>query len=214
MIASFAYRLFEGVFAPRRSARWMLGRAPTLKQSLLMVCFGVVFSQITYFVGVELIYQQRAQDMDMVLSLFINLAVSLLTVGMVSGLAFRLGARKGGGAGYGQIAGLVAWWTIVGALISPLLIIAFSEFLQFPEGYQAASEEVLAHDLRRGAVQLSGPAFISFFALGLYHLWILSSYVAVAHGFKSTGSVMISAIALFFGFSLMLGLVTAILGGG
>jgi hypothetical protein len=209
MIGVFSARLFEGIAAPRRSARWVMGQVLSMRDALILVALGATLSLIVEVVGIDLIYLASYGGRDSAGTLIPDLIRAAITSAVlffaVSGVAHRIGMRRGGQASYAQIAAVVAWWMVIEALLTVPILIAFSEVLQFPEGYDltAQTSEQFQADVNAGVVGFSAGALLVCFGLGLYTLWILASFLAEAHGFESPASVLFAVVGLAMCFSLI-----------
>jgi hypothetical protein len=197
MIGTFLTHILEAYRAPRRSARWILERGPSMTDCLLMVVLAfAIQSVLALLVGrlpapVEGAAAPGAADLGMRLA---ELMLQLVIYAVLTAGAFAVGRRFGGEARTDEVAAVVAWHYVVTAFLAPLNLI----------GARAMGPE--------GTVS---PLFLLIPLSVAISIWVFASFIAEAHGFRRLGGVIAASVAGFLALGIFtMVLASAITGGG
>lgn len=187
MIGTFLQNVFDAYRAPRRSARWILERRPSIPDCLLMVVLAfAVQSGFAVLIGQLPAPEDGAAPAPALGMRLLELLLQLVLYAVLTAGAYAIGRRFGGEAGPEQIAAVVAWHYLVTAFLAPLNLL----------GARAMGPE--------GAVS---PLFLLIpLSVGI-SIWLFASFVAEAHGFRKLGGVIAASVAGF----VALGLFTMVL---
>jgi hypothetical protein len=172
--------IFEGLFAPRRSARRVLHAGWGLDVAVLLAVLAYAVQAIVAILMPGARAGLDAQGAGVAFH-FANLLVQLALVGLV-GLAVWGGGRAFGGAGTREGAlVLVAWHALVVTPLTPLFLL----------GQSAAREEA----------ESASPLALLVFAVAVaQYLWVLAAFATELHGFRNPWGavgVMVAAMMLF-----------------
>ena len=115
----------------------------------------------------------------------------VLLLAVVVGAVFGVGRMFGGRASLREVIAVLAWYGVATAVLVPIEIVWVQRVL---------------------AGQQSSLLIAFGIGMELYALWILSNFIAAAHGFRSAIRVMLFILATLFLLGLGLGL--AVSGGG
>ncbi|MGM0585419.1 MAG: YIP1 family protein [Pseudomonadota bacterium] len=187
MIRDFLLNVLDAYRAPRRSARWILERMPSMPDCLLMVVLAFAIQSLFGLLVARIPGGEGASPADGGLSMRLTeLVLQLVLYAALTAGAYAIGRRFGGQAGPDQIAAVVAWHYLVTAFLAPLNLL----------GARAMTEE--------GTVS---PLFLLIpLSVGI-SIWIFASFVAEAHGFRKLGGVVAASVAGF----IALGIFTMVL---
>lgn len=129
---------------------------------------------------------------------------SLLQFGAIVFVVFRVGRLFGGTGSLQDVVLGVAWWSVMGALLMPLLLFFWLEMLPF-----------IAHVAEgRDPAGLPPPSSASLFGAlfaMLSIVWLLANAIAAVHGFRNILGVLGAVLGVGFILVMILSLIT---GGG
>lgn len=187
MIRDFLLNVLDAYRAPRRSARWILERAPSMPDCLLMVVLAFAIQSLFGLLVARVAGGEGASPADGGLGMRLTeLVLQLVLYAALTAGAYAIGRRFGGQAGPDQIAAVIAWHYLVTAFLAPLNLL----------GARSMTQE--------GTVS---PLFLLIpLSVGI-SIWIFASFVAEAHGFRKLGGVIAASVAGF----IALGIFTMVL---
>lgn len=197
-------RALEAFTSPKTSAKRMLLAQPSRNEALMMVVAGYAISagllQAAELAAPEILKSNEPQvgpdgeplpQLGLLERHAFELVLTLLQFWIVSSLAWFIGVQAGGKASRRQIMGLVAWHTLATAPLSPVVSVAAALTLA-----QLAS--------------IMAPLVL--IAAGLYVLYIFAAFIAVAHGFRSVGQVMMATFGVSIAGGLLFSIIASIIG--
>lgn len=185
MIAHFFANVAEAFTSPRSSARALLTRAPDMQHAALMTVLAFALHVVAGNL-VSLFLDGGFPDANPVMRVM-NLALQFLQFFVLTFGAFAVCKKFGGKASRVQIAAVTAWHSVVNAFLSPAQLVALRS-VATPEA--------------------SGLLLLLPITLGI-SVWIYSSFLAEANGFKKLGPVVIGVI---LGFVVLGALLQVLLG--
>lgn len=173
--------MVEGLFAPRRSARRVLGAGWGLDVAVLLAVLAYVVQAIVAILMPGARTGLEGEGLPVAFHL-INLLVQLAVVGVVGLAVWGLGRAFGGeGSREGALL-LVAWHAFVTTLLAPLFLL----------GQSAAREDAEA---------MSPFALVLFAVAVAQYLWVLAAYATELHGFRNPWGVVGVMVAVMMLFS-------------
>ena len=188
MILEFLKSVFGACRSPRRSARAMLDRAPSIADCALMVVLATLV-QAMFGAVVDMALGENGASMSALGARMTEVALNFFMFAVLTAGAYGLGRRFGGKAQPADMARVVAWHLLVTAFLAPLNLLGIHAITS------ASPEE--------GA---SAFALLAPISVGL-SIWLFAAFVAEAHGFRRIGVVVVATVAGF----IALGFVTMIL---
>ncbi|MDF2232557.1 YIP1 family protein [Albimonas sp. CAU 1670] len=187
MILEFLKTVAEAYRSPRRSARRMLDRAPSMADCALMVVLATLV-QAMFGAVVDMALGDGGTSMSALGARMTEVALNFFMFAVLTAGAFALGRRFGGRAQPADMARVVAWHLLVTAFLAPLNLLGIHAITEAsPEG---------------GASAL---ALLAPISVGL-SIWLFAAFVAEAHGFRRIGAVVAATVAGFIalGFAMMI----------
>lgn len=197
----FLNRVVEAFVNPRLSARRILKAAPTIGEAISMVLLSAIFSVIAEMLLTMLIAPaqstvdaiasatgEAAGDGDATtapperlsgVALVVNvILLNFFQYLLISSLAYGIGKWAGGKATRPDILGVVAWYSLAltpaGALLIALMLMSTGE--------------------------APNPAISGLVVVvGFYALFVFAGFVAEAHGFESTWTVVFGIVGVIVG---------------
>ncbi len=184
MILEFLKSVAMAYRAPRRSARAMLDRAPSMTDCALMVVLATLV-QAMFGAVVDLAMGGDGPSMSALGARMIEVALNFFMFAVLTAGAFALGRRFGGRAQPADMARVVAWHLLVTAFLAPLNLLGI-------HALTSASPE-------DGASAL---ALLAPISVGL-SIWLFAAFVAEAHGFRRVGLVAVATVGGFIALGFM-----------
>lgn len=189
MIGAVVENLIAGFLRPRASVRRLISGGHGLGDALLMVALAYLIGSI---LTVAMSGGAAATEGVPIGLHLLGLLLQFVSFFIASGLVYLIG-RMFGGQGTRQETYLaMAWYSLVTSLIVPLTLPARNQLV----------EAVNAADGGQAEVPLGAPIALFAAAFGIM-LWLLASYIAELHRFRSAWSVL----AVILGFSAALSVV-------
>ena len=189
IVANFASFMAQGYLAPRATVRRLLDEGHGFNVALLFIALGYVLETIL----VKLLMSNPASaDLPIISFHMLNGVATLCGFLILSGLVFWAGRAMGGAATLAQTQLAIAWFMLTSSLLTPFALAALPDQLRNPP-----QDPDMPMDLS-DANPL--PMFIVAGAV----LWLLSSTIAEAHGFRSVWKVAGVILAIPAGTILIL----------
>lgn len=195
MIVDFANFMARGYLAPRATLRQLLNGGHGFDVALLLIALGYVLESVLVKF---LVSRPGAGEVSLVAFHMLNMTATVCGFLILSGLVFWAGRIMGGIATLAQTQLAVAWFMLVTSLLSPFAMMGLPD--QF---FNPSAEPGTPIDMS------SANTTLIFLVAGAV-IWLLSSTVAEAHGFRSVWRVAAVIMAIPIGVLLLL----SMLGGG
>lgn len=180
IIADFARFMAQGYLAPRATVRRVLDGGHGFNVALLFVALGYALEAIL----VRSLTSDSSAGVPLISFHLLNIMATLCGFLILSGLVFWAGRALGGAATLAQSQLAIGWFMLTSSLLSPLAIASLPDAFRNPPAdpdmpMDISDANPLAMMLVMGAV-----------------LWLLSSTIAEAHGFRSVWRVAGVIIAI------------------
>ncbi|SFH82700.1 YIP1 family protein [Albimonas pacifica] len=187
MILEFLKTVAMAYRAPRRSARAMLDRAPSMTDCALMVVLATLV-QAMFGAVVDLAMGGDGPSMSALGARMTEVALNFFMFAVLTAGAYWLGRRFGGKAQPADMARVVAWHLLVTAFLAPLNLLGI--------------HAITSANPEDGASAL---ALLAPVSVGL-SIWLFAAFVAEAHGFRRVGLVAVATVGGFIalGFATMI----------
>lgn len=196
MIADFAKWVIGGFTAPQLTVRRLLDGGHGYDVAVQLFLLGFLIE------AVALILVGGAGRPSGMPALIGGLMGGLLQFAVMVFLVYRLGRLVGGAGTLQEVVLGMAWWSMMGALVLPFLLVFLQDMLPIMTK-MAEGQDPAGLPTPSGTVML-GATFAS-----LTILWLLANAVAAVHGFQSIwrvlGAIIGLPLALFFVLSMVTG---------
>jgi len=195
MIGPVVENLIGAFLSPRASMRRLLAGGHGMDAALLLVLLAFLVRQIFMVITPGVQIDDRTASLGEYL---VGVAGFYLMFGLLVILAFQVGRMFGGVGSFKNAALAIAWYLLVGSLLTPLLAPAWVEMLKVAE--------VIAENPGQPPPDLPRGALLTAVLVSCVSFWLLASYVAELHRFTHTWNVLFVVLGLTVPMS-MLGLV-------
>jgi len=188
MFGDLAKSVIEGFLAPRASSRRMLAGDHRWDAIILMAVFAYLVTA-TF----EVMMSARLSGPSVTARHVGGIMNTVVTLIVVAFLATRLGRILGGTGTFKQLALVVSWQQVVTSFLSPFWLPLYVAWLRVLEAAERDGRGAVGAP---GIAEIGGAVLVSGVAAAAYACWLLASYIAEAHGFRSAWGVMIVMIGL------------------
>lgn len=184
MFAAFIANVIEAYGNPRASARRLLSRRPTMQDAFAMLALTAVISQI-FAAALGLLSGPSAPTTGFG-GFIASMVMLLIAFGVMTALAYLIGARFGGKGSVRDIAAVIAWHGLATQAMAPVTLM----------GLEA---------LKDGRIGLMVVMLLVTLAVSL---WMFAAFIAEAHRFARVGPVigvtLAASVAIMMFFSALL----------
>ncbi|MEM6622614.1 MAG: YIP1 family protein [Pseudomonadota bacterium] len=194
MIAEAVSRLVEGYVSPRASARRMLDSDFGWDTIALLVILGYLISAcFAIFVPIE------QATTSLIAKHVWGVLNQVLGIALISALAWQLGRWSGGTSTFQQMALVLGWHQVVIAFLSPFLLGLVARM----QSTVASIEEQAARGETPPVPDVGGGVVLGGMIAAGYALWLMASFIAEAHGFRSAMGVVGVMLGLPLAFAFL-----------
>lgn len=197
MIADFARWVIGGFTAPQASVRRLVAADHGYDVAAQLFVLGVLIQAIAL-----VLIADGPNSASGLPALIGNMIGGVLQFGVLVFLVLRLGRLCGGTGDLKAVVMGLAWWNVMSALLSPVLLIFMKDMpALFPQSLGAAEQAALP------APSLG--MLLGMMAASVTMLWLLAHAVAAVHGFRNVwvivGAIVGLPIAMFAILSMVAG---------
>lgn len=195
MIADFAKFMVQGYLAPRATLRRVLKGGHGFDIALQLIALGYLLETVL----VKLLVSRTGDgEVSLIAFHMLNITATVCGFLILSGLIFWAGRAMGGIATLAQTQLAIAWFMMVTSILSPFAMMGLPDAFFNPPADPSIP------------IDMSSANTTLIFVVAGAVIWLLSSTVAEAHGFRSVWRVAAVIMAFPIGLLLMI----SMLGGG
>lgn len=189
VIADFASFMARGYLSPRATVRALLNEGHGFNVALLFIALGYVLESILVKI---LIGSSSSAEIPVISFHLFNIMLTLCGFMILSGLVFWIGRALGGAATLAQSQLAMSWFMLISSLLTPFALLSMPEDFRNPP-----SDPEMPIDMSDANVTMM--MIVSGVAM-----WLFSSTIAEAHGFRSVWSVAGVILAIPIGTAILL----------
>lgn len=193
VLGDFARFMAQSIIAPRATVRIVLNGGHGFGIALTMIAMGYLIESVL----VKLLVPDATAGANLIGFHMLNVIGTVCGFFILSGLAYWIGSLMGGIASLAQSQLAVAWFMLMNSVLAPFAIMSLPEHFRRPP-----TDPDIPLDLSD-----ANPTVI-FIVVGIA-IWLLSSAIAEAHGFRSVWRVAGVILAIPMTLVFLLNLIVA-----
>jgi hypothetical protein len=180
VLADFARFMVQGLTAPRATVRGVLNGGHGFDAALLMITLGYLIESVM----IKLLVPGGTGAVNPISFHMLNAIGTVCGFFILSGLSYWVGRIFGGIATLAQSQLAIAWFMLTNSLLAPFAVMSLPDDFRNPPTDPATQIDLSD----------ANPTVI-FIVVGIA-MWLLSSAIAEAHGFRSVWRVAAMILAV------------------